>query len=130
MRTRVVVFDDEERDLKNFEKMLSEAGCDVMAYNNANIEPVENEILVFNPELAVVDSKFGPWESVGLDIVARLREMIPGIKIVVCSVLLAEGAPRQNSLRKLYEQIELVKLLSKAGTCGEVLPSSSEILDG
>ena len=93
--TKVLVFEDVERDQAQFRTTLEGAGCSVRLINHAFPEREREAIVDFAPDLAIVDSRF-QTDIDGADIIRFLHVTLPDVPIVVCSMLFDDHTKRQS----------------------------------
>lgn len=100
MRRRVVVFEDTLADRDELERTLKSEGCEVRLFDHFQPSREAASILTFNPELAIVDCVFNGQSYRGLSVIKELSELLPGIPVVVCSIL----DPTSDDARQICER--------------------------
>ncbi|MGH9360754.1 MAG: response regulator [Thermoanaerobaculia bacterium] len=113
MRVRVLVADDHTIVRQGLVSLLNESGeCEVVAEAADGVEAVEKAHAT-RPEVAVLDLSM-PRLS-GLEVVRRLREELPGVRVLVLTV---------------HEEEEYVLPIVRAGAAGYLVKDSaaSELL--
>lgn len=121
MFSRVAIFEDTVRDQKALQSIFEAEGCKTLTIPHARPTDEKERILSFAPELCVIDSEFTS-EVDGIDIVQFCCENMPGIPLIVCTVLLNIPS-RQDWINRRYENLPGVRAIFPK----DPLPSFEEI---
>jgi DNA-binding NtrC family response regulator len=103
MSIKVVVFDDDDEDRARFEDTLKRAGCEVLSFGHPDPRKEAVAIAAFGPQIAVVDSEF-QVELDGLGTVRKLVEIVPNVKVVICSYFV-DRPDKYNWVRAQYKDV-------------------------
>jgi len=125
MNKKVLIFDDNRNDLEALKKQMTSVGCEVKSFLSHDFKEIQRQqdILKFNPDLAIVDSGFTS-DLDGMGIVKVLTRTFPGISIVICTIFV------DDPTKKLWikEQYKDVK-----GVCAVIgknpFPTGQQIID-
>jgi len=112
MVSRVIVFEDDPLDQKRFKNALKKIGCEVLIISHFNVKKVSQSILKFEPQLAIIDSKFDT-DIDGLDIIKNMHELYPDIPFIVCSILMDDVNKRNWIFDQYQEAPQVRRILGK-----------------
>ena len=113
MISRVIVFEDDPSDQKRFEDALKAIGCQVLIISHSNVKKVSQTILKFDPQLAIIDSKFDA-DIDGLDIIKNMHELYPHMPFIVCSILIDDLNKRNWIFDQYREAPQVKRILGKS----------------
>jgi len=125
MIKKIFIFDDDQKDLEELEKQMKSVGCEVKTFRTHDSKEIfkQQDVLKFNPDLAIVDSLFKS-ELDGMGIVKGLTRTFPGISIVICTKFVND-ATKRVWIKEQYKDVK--------GVCAVIgkkpLPTGQEILD-
>ncbi|MBP7669315.1 MAG: sigma-54-dependent Fis family transcriptional regulator [Candidatus Eisenbacteria bacterium] len=117
MRTRILVVDDEPLVRRSMERALADQGFDVLTA--PTIKEAEERFEAHRPPVVVLDIKLP--DGSGLDLLPRLRETDPAVKVVVVTAFgeTAEAVKAMklgaaDFLKKPYDLAELIHAVRSA----------------